>query len=38
MERINATVRIKNVLEPESSISCDALVDTGAANMALPAA
>ena len=37
MGRINATVRIKNVLEPESSITCDALVDTGAANMALPA-
>lgn len=26
------------MLEPESSISCDALVDTGAANMVLPAA
>ena len=38
MGRINATVRIKNVLEPESSITCDALVDTGAANMVLPAA
>ena len=38
MGRINATVRIKNVLEPDSSISCDALVDTGAANMVLPAA
>ena len=38
MGRINATVRIKNVLEPDSSITCDALVDTGAANMVLPAA
>lgn len=38
MGRINATVRIKNVLEPDSNISCDALVDTGAANMVLPAA
>lgn len=38
MGRINATVRIKNVLDPDSSITCDALVDTGAANMVLPAA
>ena len=38
MGRINATVRIKNVLEPDSSISCDALVDTGTTNMVLPAA
>ena len=38
MGRINARVKIKNILEPESSISCDALVDTGAANMVLPTA
>ena len=38
MGRINATVRIKNILEPESTITCDALVDTGAANMVLPTA
>ena len=38
MGRINATVRIKNVLEPDSSITYDALVDTEAANMVLPAA
>ena len=38
MGRINATVRIKNIFEPESNITCDALVDTGAANMVLPAA
>ena len=38
MGRINATVRIKNVLELDSSIGCDALVDTGAANMVLPMA
>ena len=37
MGRINATVRIKNLFEPDSSITCDALVDTGAANMVLPA-
>ena len=38
MGRINATVRIKNILEPGSNITCDALVDTGAANMVLPTA
>lgn len=38
MGRINATVRIKNILEPDSHITCDALVDTGAANMVLPLA
>jgi predicted aspartyl protease len=36
MGRIHANVRIKNILEPESQITCDALVDTGAANMVLP--
>ncbi|MGB0563676.1 MAG: hypothetical protein ACPGVO_18030 [Spirulinaceae cyanobacterium] len=38
MGRINATVKIKNVLEPEFQLTCDALVDTGAANMVLPSA
>ncbi len=38
MGRINATVRIKNIIEPKAHIICDALVDTGAANMVLPLA
>ena len=38
MGRINASVKIKNILEPDSHITCDALVDTGAANMVLPLA
>lgn len=38
MGRIHATVKIKNAFEPESNITCDALVDTGAANMVLPRA
>ena len=38
MGRINATVKIKNILDPDSHITCDALVDTGAANMVLPLA
>ncbi len=38
MGRISATVKIKNILEPDASINCDALVDTGAANMVLPTA
>lgn len=38
MGRINATVKIKNIFEPASNITCDALVDTGAANMVLPIA
>ena len=36
MGRIVANVRIKNLLEQEAIISCDALVDTGAAYMVLP--
>ena len=38
MGRIVAHVRITSLLEPEKSISCDGLVDTGAAYMVLPKA
>lgn len=38
MGRIVANVTIKNVIDVEHTISCDALVDTGAANMVLPTA
>ncbi len=38
MGRIVANVRIKNLFEPENIITCDALVDTGAAYMVLPKA
>jgi predicted aspartyl protease len=36
MGRIIANVRITNLLEREAIITCDALVDTGAAYMVLP--
>ena len=36
MGRIIANVRITNLFSPEHHISCDALVDTGAALMVLP--
>jgi predicted aspartyl protease len=38
MGRIVARVRIANLLDPDRSIECDALVDTGAAYMVLPKA
>lgn len=38
MGRISVNVRIRNVLEESQMITCDALVDTGAAHMALPRA
>ncbi len=38
MGRIVSNVRITNLLEQEAVISCDALVDTGAAYMVLPKA
>ena len=38
MGRIVANVRIVNLLDPEKTIECDALVDTGAANLVLPKA
>jgi len=38
MGRIVANVRITNLLEKEAIITCDALVDTGAAYMVLPKA
>ena len=38
MGRIVSNVRITNLLERESVINCDALVDTGAAYMVLPKA
>jgi predicted aspartyl protease len=38
MGRIVANARIKNLLDPEKTIQCDALVDTGAAYMVLPKA
>jgi predicted aspartyl protease len=38
MGRIVANVRITNLFEREAIISCDALVDTGAAYMVLPKA
>lgn len=36
MGRIVTNVRIKNLFEQEAIITCDALVDTGAAYMVLP--
>ena len=38
MGRVISSVRISNVTDPESSVLCDALVDTGAALMVLPKA
>ncbi|MEK7275483.1 MAG: aspartyl protease family protein [Candidatus Desantisbacteria bacterium] len=38
MGRIAASVVIKNTIEPEYHIMCDALVDTGASHMVLPSA
>jgi predicted aspartyl protease len=38
MGRIVANVRIANLLDPEKTLECDALVDTGAAYMVLPKA
>lgn len=38
MGRIVSNVKITNLFERESVISCDALVDTGAAYMVLPTA
>ena len=38
MGRIVSNVRITNLFEPEAVITCDALVDTGAAYMVLPKA
>jgi predicted aspartyl protease len=38
MGRIITRVRIKNLLEEQAIISCDALVDTGAAYLVLPKA
>ena len=36
--RIVASVRIDNVLDATKSVTCDALVDTGASHMVLPTA
>jgi len=38
MGRIAASVTVANLLDPDKSILCDALVDTGASHMTLPAA
>jgi predicted aspartyl protease len=38
MGRIVASVKIDNVLDGSKSLRCDALVDTGASHMVLPAA
>ena len=38
MGRIAASVTIENVSQPDRSIRCDALVDTGASHMILPTA
>jgi len=38
MRRIAAFVEIENPIDPEKRIECDALVDTGASHMILPAA
>ena len=38
MGRIIASVKIENVLDDSKSLRCDALVDTGASHMVLPAA
>ncbi|MEW6481887.1 MAG: hypothetical protein AB1397_02630 [bacterium] len=36
MGRIVTSLRITNAVNPEKSLQCDALVDTGAAYMILP--
>jgi len=36
MGRIIASVTVQNVAEPDKSIRCDALVDTGASHLVLP--
>jgi len=38
MGRIVSSVTVSNYLEPDKSIRCDALVDTGASHMILPLA
>jgi predicted aspartyl protease len=38
MGRIVATVDVTNVIQPENSLKCDALVDTGASYLTLPLA
>ncbi|MCY3022951.1 MAG: hypothetical protein NTW87_28575 [Planctomycetota bacterium] len=38
MGRVAASVKIENLLVPDKKIRCDALVDTGASHMILPAA
>ena len=38
MGRIAASVTVTNALDPSKSIRCDALVDTGASHLTLPAA
>lgn len=38
MGRIVANVKISNLFEPDKSLECDALVDTGSAHMVLPKA
>ncbi|MBN1359511.1 MAG: hypothetical protein JW993_02915 [Sedimentisphaerales bacterium] len=38
MGRISANVRIKNLLDETHVVTCDALVDTGAAHLVLPRA
>lgn len=38
MGRIVTHVKVKNLLDNESSLQCDALVDTGAAHFVLPSA
>ena len=38
MGRISSSVRIENVADSTHSIRCDALVDTGASHLVLPAA
>jgi hypothetical protein len=38
MGRIVASVRVSNLLDPEKTVECDALVNTGAAYMVLPTA
>jgi len=38
MRRIATHVKIRNLLDQEKSIACDALVDTGAASLVLPVA
>lgn len=38
MGRIVTNIKIKNLFDPESIVSCDALVDTGVAFLTLPSA